>query len=336
MITPTSFNVFISNVQTAVGAVYEDKTDSIWPQYATQVPVTGSVYVEGWTGMIPKMRVWYGSRVTQQAAPQTYSAIPRPYELTLDIDKFHLDDDLFGIYYRQIPDIARQVARWPNYELRDLLENTGAYTGPAQLGFDGLSYFNTAHPVDLYNSSLGTYCNDFSGGGQTVTYPKNISPFTQTVPVGGAFGPTAFATLYEYMSTLRGEDGERLGIQPSVLMHPPQLKTEVELVLKNMMFAPPAWGTITGQVGAADNVFRRFGVMPVENIFLNDSSMWYMLDGTRAFKPVTWAVREPVKIVPRMSDNDPSVFDTHTYLIGASGRATSAWGFSFLMARSGP
>jgi phage major head subunit gpT-like protein len=336
MITPAQFAVFVSNINTAIGAVYADQLSRVWQQYATEVPVSGAQFVFGWTGMMPKARVWFGPRITAEPAAQTYTAVPRPYELTFDIDRFDLDDDLFGIYYRMLPDMARQIGRWPEYELRDLLENSGAYTGTAQNGFDGLPYFNTAHPINFFNAGYGTYVNDFSGGGQNVTYPAVNTGGTRTVLVGGAFSPTSFATLYEYQSTLKGEDGERLGVQPSFLMHPVQLKTEVELVLKSMFFAPPAWGTITGQVGAADNPLRRFGIMPIENVFLTDSAMWYMGDGTKAFKGVTWALREAFRIVPRMNENDPVVFDEHKFLIGGWGRATAAWGFSWLMARSGP
>lgn len=332
---PSNFRVFITNINTAFGAAYADTLDSVWPQFASMVPVTGSIFTAGWTGMMPKMRPWFGARVVHEPAPQTYSATPVPYEITYDIDRFHLDDDLFGIYYRMIPDMARQTARWPNYELRDLLENAGVYGNTtAQAGFDGLPYFSTAHPIDIYNAALGTYINDFTAGGQSVAYPK-VGGGTTSVLVGGAFGPTAFATLYEYMETLLGEDGERLGVQPNFLMHPLQLTTEVELVLKNTFFAPPAWGTITGQVGAADNVFRRFGVMPVCNPFLTSSTIWYLGDGSKAYRPLTWAVREAVRIVPRMNEDDPVVFDTHKYLIGGWGRAVAAWNYSWLMARSG-
>jgi phage major head subunit gpT-like protein len=109
--TPTNFALFISNINTSFGAVYADTTDSIWPQYASEVPVTGKQFVAGWTGMMPKMRVWYGPRVTNQPAPQTYSAVVLPFEITYDIDRFDLDDDLYGIYYRMVPDMARQTRR---------------------------------------------------------------------------------------------------------------------------------------------------------------------------------------------------------------------------------
>ena len=332
--TPSNFRVFITNVNTSFGAVYNDTTDSVWPQIATEVPVSGKIFTAGWTGMMPKFRVWSGPRITYQPAAQTYSVTMLAFELTYDIDAFDLDDDIFGVYYRMVPDMARQSKRLPNYEIRDLLENTGAYTGAAQLGFDGLTFFNTAHPINIYQSSAGTYCNDFSGGGQTVTYSAVNTGGTRSVLVGGAFGPTSFSTLYEYMSTLKGEDGERLGVQPSFLMHPVQLKTEVELVLKSMFFAPPAWGTITGQVGAADNPLRRFGVMPIENIFLNDSAMWYLGDGTKAYKGVSWFVREQVRLVSRFEPTDPIRFDEHKHLLGGEGRFSPGWGFSFLMSRS--
>jgi phage major head subunit gpT-like protein len=284
---------------------------------------------------MPKARVWYGSRVVHSAAAQTYTAVPLPYEITYEMDQFHLDDDLYGAYFRWIPDMVRQTRRWMSYELRDLLENGGAYTGTAQNGFDGLSNFDTAHPVDIYNSGAGTYSNDFSGGGANVSYTK-ANGGTVNVLTGGAFGVTAFKTLYEYMMTFKGEDGERLGIRPTMLMHPVNLKTEVEVVLKNSSFAPPAWGNITSQVGAADNAFRRFGVTPHMNEFLNDPQMWYLADTSRSFKPLGWGMRKAWQIVPRFAPTDPNVYDRHAMQLGGNARGMPFWTYSFLMARSGP
>lgn len=333
---PSNFNLFISDITTAFGAVYlSDPLESHWKEFTTEVPIKGTQLVAGWTGVMPKARVWYGDRVVHSPAAQIYSVAPLPYEITYDIDRFHLDDDLYGIYFRMVPDMVRQTRRWESYEIRDMLENTGAQTGTRQNGFDGLSFFNTAHPIDIYNTALGSYSNDFSGGGQSVTYTK-ANGGTVTIQTGGGIGVTAFKTAYEYMMTIKGDDSERLGVRASILMHPVNLKTEVEIILKNTMFAPPAWGAITGQVGAADNAFLRFGVRPFMNEFLNDPQMWYLADTTRAYKPVTWGMREAWRIVPRMSENDPVVFDTHMYLLGGWARGCPAWGYSWMMLRSGP
>jgi len=330
MITPSQFGFFVTTVTTMIGAVYNsDDVPSVWMSIASEVPITSSQLVLGWTGLMPKMRPWYGPRQPHEPAAQTYTITPIPYENTYAIDRFHLDDDQFGIYYRMLPDMARQAKRQPDYELRDLIENAGVMTGARQLGFDGLTHWNTAHPVNLYDVGVGTYSNDFRGGFVN----------TDGVTVGGELSPTAFTSAYEYMSTINGEDGERLGVRPRTLMHPTTLRAEVELILKSTFFAPPSWGAwapIGSQVGAADNPLKRFGVEPLENEFLKSNVNWYLLDTTKAFKPFLWGVREAVKTVPRINENDPAVFDSHVFQWGQWDRVTPAWDYAFLSAISGP
>jgi phage major head subunit gpT-like protein len=333
MIGASRLELFISNINAMFGASYST-TPIIAPQFISTVPCAGAQMVFGWTGLMPKFRVWYGPRVVNEPAPQTYTVVPVPFENTFSLDQFTLDDDLGGIYYRMVPDMARQARRWQEFEMRNLLENAGFWTGAAQNGLDGLSHWNTAHPVDLYDSSKGTYANDFTGGGVTVTITKPSG--TTTALVGGAIGPTSFLTLRAYMTTIKGEDGEAMGVMPKLLMHAPLLKGEVELLLKSTFFAPPAWSTIGSQVGAADNVITRFGVEPLENPLLNNAYTWYLLDTTKAFKPFVWVEREAIRIVPRVSPTDPVVFNTHKYLLGGWGRGAPAWNFAFLSARSGP
>ena len=333
---PTNLSILLSDINTLFGSVYlSDPLESHWQEYATEIPVTTSQLVMAWTGLMPKARVWYGDRVVHSAAAQTATFVPKPYEITYEMDKFHLDDDIHGVYFRWIPDMVRQTRRWQSYEIRDLLENAGAWTGSAQNGFDGLSFFHPAHLCDIYNSGAGTYCNDFSGGGANVTYTK-ANGGTVNVLTGGAFGVTAFKTAYEYFMTLKGEDGERLGIRAGMLMHPIQLKTEVEIVLKNSSFAPPSWGNLTGQVGAADNAFKRFGVTPYMNEYLNDPQMWYLADTSRGVKPLGFGLRQAWKIVPRFAETDSNVFDRHAMMLGGEARGMPFYGYSFLMLRSGP
>lgn len=339
MITPQQFGPFITTVSTILGEAYSS-APSIAKQFATEIPLeNASTWEAGWTGKLPKMRVWTGPRVAFEPAPQTYSVTPKPYEATLVIDRFHLDDDKFGIYYRMFADMGQQAALWPDFELRDLIEASGAWSSTtAQAGLDGLPFFSTAHPIDFYNqgaSGPGTYINDFTGGGQNVNYSKTGGGNT-TISVGGAFSPTAFKTLVEYQGQLKGEDNEVLDVTPSHLMHAWLLKAEVDLVLKSQFFAPPAWGTITGQVGAGDNILKRYGVEPLLNPRLKNAATWYSLDLTKAVKPFLWILREPVRLVPRTSEDDPIVFDIHAYVWGEWARAAPAWNYSWLAARSGP
>jgi phage major head subunit gpT-like protein len=330
MITPANFATFVTNANTLIGHVYDtDNVDSVYKTISSEVPCTSTQWTTAWTGLMPKMRLWDGPRQPHQPGAQTYTIIPQPWENTYSIDRFVLDDDQFGVYYRMLGDLARQSKRHPDIQFRDLLEATGVQGATAlQKGPDGVAFFSTAHPIDFYNAASGTYINDFASGGQTVS----------GITVGGALSPTAFTSIYEYMTTLVGEDLERLGVIPNIMMVPPTLKAEGELILKSTFFAPPAWGafsSIGSQVGAADNPLKRFGVDLLVNSWLKSNKNYYLLDTTMGMKPLTMVTREPVITVPRVNESDPVVFDTHMFQWGQWARMGFGWGFSFLMARGG-
>ena len=138
------------------------------------------------------------------------------------------------------------------------------------------------------------------------------------------------------MPTIPGEDGEPLAVRPNMLMHAPILQTEVDLVLKAMFFAPPSWGTISGQVGAADNVLRMRGITPMTNPYLTLGTTFYMFDTQHGLMPWMWLEREAARIVPRMSEEDPGVYDNHRFQWGVWSRGAPAAAFPWLFARSGP
>jgi phage major head subunit gpT-like protein len=323
MITPAQFTIFISAANTLMGQAWADTLDLVYPTITTTNPSSTEQEIHGWTGMHPKGRKWSGPRSTHQAAPQTYTVVNVPWELTSELDRFKLDDDQFSIYWRWLPDLARQAKRWPDYWTRDLIEASGDFaSGAVQNGFDGLTHWNTAHPVDLYDTSKGTYVNDYTGGG--------------VGGVGGAFGVNALATVYEAMLSRKGEDGERLGVRPTHIMVPNELSLETELLLKSTFMAPPAWGTITGQVGAADNPFMRWGIDRIVNPHLLSTTKWYLLDNGKSHKAFGWQLRESATLAVRVNETDPIVFDEHKYLYGYWGRGAPYWGPAWLSSRSGP
>jgi len=325
---PASFNLFFTTVNTILGSLYEkDTVEAIWRQIADETPAESESEVFGWTGLMPKMRLWTGARQPHQPAAQTYTVTVQPFENTYSLDQFKLDDDKYQVFYRELPDMTRQAARHPSYQQRDLIENTGVQTGTRQNGLDGLSFFNTAHPINLYDSSLGTYSNLF-GTGQSIG----------GVTIGGNLSQTSIASGAEYMSTIKGEDGERLGITMTHLMHPLTLRNEVDLYLKSMFFAPPTWGAYAPtatQVGAADNPLLKMGIQPLCNDFLNLPTRWYGLDLSKSRKPFMRVVREAVKTVPMVNPTDPNVFNNHMLQWGQWLRDAAAWQFSFLAFSSG-
>jgi phage major head subunit gpT-like protein len=343
-ITPAQYAAFITTVNTAVGQIYSEMDVSeTHKQWSNDEPMSGSIWETAWSGLMPKARPWFGSRVVHEPALQTYSVSPIPYELTYGIDRFKMDDSAVNTqspFWRMLPDMARQWRRQPEYELRDLLEASGIQgTTARQLGLDGLSAFNTAHPIDIYNPnfnlagsglfSSGVYCNDFTSGGQTI----------DSTLIGGALSQTSFATLLAYMQMIPGEDGETLGIQPDTMMVPATLEITANFLVGSAFLANPTWGAfsqLTGQVGTADNMLRKAGVRVLVNRFLRNTKRWYLMDTSHAKKPLLWITREAPRTVPRINENDPIVFDSHRFTWGGWDRVAPAWNFSWLMARSGP
>ena len=335
MLSPAQINIIKSSTSMIAGAAYSSTPTHI-QEIATTVPMgEASQLVLYWTGMLPKPRLWTGPRVVHEAAPQSYVLVPKLFEETLGIDQFELSDTggTGGLYWRNVPDLGRQLKRQPDYWNRDLIEASGDYSSTAdQAGFDGLSYWNTAPPVDLYRAGAGTYSNDFttiSGSAPTVTMAG------QTISVGGRFGLTALATIREYMGTLKAEDGEPMNIVPDLLMYPTMLQMEVDTILTAAYFSPPSFGTFTGQVGAVDNPGKRFGLRGIKNELLQDPTKYYVLDTTKAIKPFLHVVREATQMVSRLSPTDPIVFDEHKFLWGGWGRIAMGWGYSWLAARGG-
>ena len=343
MITANNYAAWITTVDTTIGQIFNQLNPAeTHKQWSTDEPMSGgSIFSMGWTGRMPKARPWFGSRVVHEPAMQIYQVEPIPYELTYGIDRFKLDDSSVNgesIFWRELPDMALQWRRQPEYELRDLLEASGIQgTTARQKGPDGLSAFNTAHPIDIYNPGFnpgglftaGTYCNDFTGGGVTIGGTL----------IGGALGQASFSSLLQYMQLIPDESGEVLGVIPDAMMIPSTLQVEANFILKASFLASPTWGAfspLTGQVGTADNQLAKMGVRPIVNPFLKQTKRWYLMDTSHAKKPMIWVVREAPRQVPRISETDPIVFDSHRYTWGGWDRVTPAWNFGWLMARSGP
>lgn len=329
---------FFTQVEARFFASY--KTTPTWhPKIATVLPVSTEQWGAGWTGTLERPRRWQGPRVVRQRGPQTYFVNMRePFELTWGINVDKLDDDHIGVYASTFAQHGAMNAKWPDFELRDLIFNLGTQTGAAQLCHDGLSYWNTAHPVDIYNAGAGTYSNDFRGG---FTVDGTV--------VGGAISIPAFNTLWTEMGNRKGENGEALNVEPDLCVSSTFLKAEFNTILKAQMFSPAVLGNLgtgavgTGNgpmVGAMDSPLKGWTDYEVIKDFGATSStkkQWLMLQTKDvAEKPFLFLMRMAPVLTPRTAPSDPAVFDSNQYLYGSKMRGEPAWGLAFLASISGP
>ena len=332
LVNPANLAYFFTQLDTRWNAAYS--VAETWSErYATQVGATTENFMAGWMGMIDKYRKWNGSRTIRTPAPQTYLVNIFPYELTLEIDKFKLQDDQYGIYFPMIAMMGLQAKKHPDYLLRDLIFNTGDQTGAVQNGFDGLTHWNTAHPVDYWDSSKGTYCNDFRSGGVSVN----------GVTVGGGLTVNGFGTAWEEFGSRKSESGEALGIRPDLTWCAEQNRANGMTILQASSFGAPVIGTIgnsTGanapMVGATTNIYQGWTDLHVNADFNAYPTIWGMLATKGPIKPFGDALRAAPDFTYRNSPQDPTVFDKHVYLLGSEDRRAPMWGFAWQSLISGP
>lgn len=338
-ITPANLNLFFTSLDTRFWQAFENAP--LWhPQIATIYPSNTEQWAMGWIGMLDKLRKWDGPRKVRTPAPQTYSATINNYELTEAIDEFKLEDDTHGIYAPVVAHMGEMSAKWPDYEVRDLIEASGAYTSTAsQLGTDGVSHWNAAHPIDFYDSSKGTYVNDYGAAGTSIN----------SITVGGAFSVNAWATVWQDMADRKNESGEKIGLQPDLTMVHTSRGFAAKTVVQSAFFAPPVLTNLgtgnfptAGQavpanapfVGAMDNPLRGQTDLMI-NFDLTTAAAWYMLTTRRVVKPFGWILRKAPQLTPRVSPSDPNVFDNHQYLYGVKARGVAVWSLPWLSSRSG-
>lgn len=342
LITPQNLNIFFTGVETRFWQAFT-AAPVVYQQLATTYPVATEQWVSGWIGMLDKMREWQGSRIVRTPAPQTYLVPLQLFELTEGIDEIKLRNDTYGIYNPVISMMGIQAAKYRDYQLRDLIQNQGSQSGFRQNGTDGLTHWNTAHPIDFYDASKGVYTNDYSNGGVTVN----------GIVIGGALSPNAFATVWEDMSRRKSESGESQNVDASLLVIGTMLKFAADAILQAQFMGLPVIGSIgTGSggtpnaplVGTTENMLRSWTDRLVWKDLGGSATLgggtldqgWYMGDFTKPIKPFSWLENLAPDFTYRNNPQDPVVFDTHTYLLGSKSFGAPAWALPWLSSRSSP
>jgi phage major head subunit gpT-like protein len=324
--TPSNLAFFYTALETRFWTAYTAAAE--WHEQVCNIfPVGTEQWVSGWMDILPKFRLWQGPRKTQAPALETYLVPIDPYELTVGVDMFKIMDDKYQLYYPISSQMGLQGRKLWDYQLRDLLQNTGIQTGSRQNGTDGNANFYTLHPVNVYDASFGTYSNDYRG-----TFTSN------GVVCGGPLtSANAFATLWQDMSARPSPNGETLGLNPDRLMHAPMLRQTANTVLQAQFIGAPQLGYLGSgsgaagtMVGATENMVRGWATaMNVPDLSAQPTT-WYLTCEHGGLKPFSILLREAPNFVARLSPTDPIVFEQHQYAFGSWARGNPAWSLPFL------
>jgi phage major head subunit gpT-like protein len=286
----------IQRVQTGYSAIFRTGWNTPTPKLeglATHVPSNARTNVFGFLLNLLKLRKWDGPRIIQNLKTGAYLLENEPYELTVGVDRRDIRDDLIGIHNHRFEDMGRASKLWPDQTLRTALQ-----AGTTNLGFDGVAFFSTAHPLN----PAGNQSNNF-----TTT----------------ALSAANFATVRAAMASYTGQDGEVLGVQPNVLIVPPQLEDTANTIV-----------TATFGASGATNIQQGQARVVVVPQLANQGTTWYVADDNNAIKGLIWQLREAPIFTAKTSFNDDNVFFENQFLWGINAEGVAGYGPWFLMARA--
>lgn len=276
-----------------------DESPEWGTQVATTIPSSVKQNTYGWMARLPSMREWLGPRVIQNAFTHEYVLPNKDYELTVGVDRNDIEDDTLQVYSPIIQDMGRAARKWPDQRLKTVLQ-----AGTTEVTFDGVPFFDTAHPLD----PAGVQSNLFAGS---------------------ALNATNYATVREEMMSYTGEDGEPLGVMPNLLIVPPQLENQGRTILNADMIADPG-----GIAAGVTNVLKSSASLLVVPELANEPTVWYLADTTRPIRPLVWQLRKAPQILAKNRPTDDNVFFDRQVIFGADSRGNAGYALWFLMARA--
>jgi phage major head subunit gpT-like protein len=248
------------------------------------------------------MRKWQGERQVQNVVAQGFVVTNAKWENTLSIAREDIEDDQYQVYSQMlIPNLARHAKLLPDQQI------AAAITGNA-VGFDGLSFFNTAHPTDPSGLTAGTQSN--------------------ALVLAGGLNQVNLAKAQAAMMNFLGPDGLPIGCYGDTILCPPSLKFVAD-TLANATFYPTAQNGQTSVFGSQQNVWQsQFKV--VATPWLPDTgdattAVWYLLDCRAAnLRPFFWQEREAAQLVQLVDPSNPAVFFQDNFYMGARARGAAA------------
>jgi len=218
------------------------------------------------------------------------------------------------------------AAYWPQKVIaKAILANGNTY--------DGLSFFNAAHPVNPFKASAGTFANDLTGAANGI-YPGAV-PIGGTTTVDDALDN--LRKVIAYIASIKmpnGEDPRMLRVKhifvpPNLLSRAQQL-TDAKLIAQ----ATSGGGAASADVAA---IISGFGLVPEFGSAFGGSDTTYYIGveeiTTSELGAFTYVDREPFSIVMHGEMTDAQLARTREFQWTTEGRNTVGNGHPYLLFR---
>lgn len=289
IVNAASLDGIFRNLRAEFQAAY-GSADPKWMAIASRLPSSTAREDYRWFHRWPVMREWIGERVIRALVAHGYNVPNRKFEATIAVSRDDIEDDILGIYGMQAQAAGVSAAEWPDKLVFAALE-----AGETALCHDGKPFFAAGHPLEEGDA----YSN-------IVAKALDVSSLAKARESFGA----ARTRLME----MRDEEGEPMGLMANLLLVPPALQDNAEILSKSP------------KLGSDDpNPYRGIGVEVSSR--LKSRTKWYVADTSRPLKPLIFQERSRPEFTAR---TDPATSDhafmRDEYVYGTRSRGAAAYG----------
>jgi len=152
----------ISGLYTALNTIFNgafEEAPTFYEKVAMVIPSGTRTNDYKFMLEFPMLREWIGDRQIRSLAAQGFQITNLDYEATVEIDRNDIEDDQLGIYNPVVAELGRAAKQHPDKLVFELMAQ-----GFTNLGYDGVAFFATNHPVGARTVS------NFGGGTESAWY----------------------------------------------------------------------------------------------------------------------------------------------------------------------
>lgn len=250
---------------------------SDYARIATSITATQIEQKYGWLGKVPRVREWIGARAVQNLMQHDYSIKEKPLELTIGVDKDHIETDQLGIYTPLFTEMGQSSGAYKDELVYGLLK-----AGFSTACYDKQNFFDANHPVLDADGNTVMVANTDGGSGtpwflldvsraikpvilqvrkefdfQSMTAPDSQNVFLNKEFIYGVdarmnagFGfwqmawgskqtlnAANYAAARAALTGMKGDHGRPLGLKPTLLVVPPSLESAARKIVNNELGA---------------------------------------------------------------------------------------------------
>jgi len=306
--TPDNLKLVFQNVRTYYDEGVAKVSTPLMDNLVNVVPMITKEILLAYQDRLPRFRKWTGPREVLNAVIENYKMAAEKFELTTGISREHIEDDQIGLYAQRFARMGQASAKWAELLVRDRLQ-----AGKSEICFDGKNFFATDHLINFGKKS----------GAQANLFPAK--PLNRP----------NFVAVWQAMAALKGADNEPLDdFGDEVYLVHEASNTDMA---KQICNAPIAIldGTTASTFGAGTNTSAGMAKPLLVKSLGGEVGTWYLID-VSGEKPLLFGARYMPDLVPRVSPDDPRVFDLDEFLAGSRARGRAGLGVWWKCARVEP